>query len=166
MWLGGHQERGALLLLLQGLPHPVLDVIASREVQGEKMAVRRLPLQVTGTPHVATVLWRTSAALARARRRGEGETRHSAATRGATVEPVSSYSTGCRTVVRRRVKSFICSRVSQLRAGRARSLCRQPPGYAVCCVRGWAKTSVGFGRDQITLEDRTFTTVAPSSLIR
>ena len=87
----------------------MLDVIASREVQGEKMAVRRLPLQVTGTPHVATVLWRTSAALAESKtRRGEGETRHSAAKRGA-VEPVSSYSTGCRTVVRRRVKSFICS---------------------------------------------------------
>ena len=49
--------------------------------------------------------------------------------------------------------------------GRA-SARRAAPTPPTAPIRGWAKTSVGFGRDQITLEDRTFTTVAPSSLIR
>ena len=33
-------------------------------------------------------------------------------------------------------------------------------------LQGWAKTSVGFLQEHFTLQGRTFTTVAPSSLIR
>ena len=33
-------------------------------------------------------------------------------------------------------------------------------------VQGWTERSVGFGKEHFTLQGRTFTTVAPSSLIR
>ena len=36
----------------------------------------------------------------------------------------------------------------------------------VSIIQGWTERSVGFGRDQISLDDRRLTTVAPSSLIR
>ena len=42
----------------------------------------------------------------------------------------------------------------------------RPEGDCAYGVQGWTERSVGFLQEHFTLQGRTFTTVAPSSLIR